>query len=264
MDINKYESISADEYSVVERTKQSLCSFLIKPINISGLAIYHQFIYCTHEDTLKLHLINYSSEPIYIDKGQVICNLYESRQRVQLTSKLIYELDFILSDSIMPPIYENIKYNFIINIIRDSAYDDIIVIPESNLLVNSNILYMPDDIVELYEAQRHATKFGHSLYMPYDIIIPPRSADGIMSHIIVNFYIFCHLVYNNIGNNKFIIMQSELNTKMYSPACIYSRNSHIFLQFNNLSNEPILLQKGMSYNKIYSYTTFEPTILSIS
>jgi len=246
MDIDKYNAFSTEEYNVsieTERTKQSLCPFLIQPIESLGLVSQFQFIDCIHNDTLKLYLRNYSSNSILIQKGQVICDLYESiRSRdVLLTSKLIYDTDFILSDNFVSNNISSVQYKFKINIVRNT---------------------MPDDIIALYELGNNLTEFGIPLYMPYDVTVPPRESEG--GRVNVDFGLYGQMFDNNNTNNTFIVIQSNLlNTAIFSPANIFSRYRCIIIQFNNLSDEPIILQKGFSYNRVYSYTKFVPIMLSI-
>lgn len=248
MDIDKYNAFSTEEYNVsieAERTKQSLCPFLIKPIESLGLASQYQFIDCIHNDTLKLYLWNYSSNSILIQKGQAICDLYESisSRDVLLTSKLIYDTDFILSDNFVSNNVSNVQYKFKINIVRDT---------------------MHDDIIALYELGNNLTEFGIPLYMPYDVTVPPRGSDGAIDRINIDFGIYGQMFDNNNTNNTFIVIQSNLlNTAIFSPANIFSRYNRIIIQFNNLSDDPIILQKGFSYNRVYSYTKFVPIMLSI-
>lgn len=248
MDIDKYNAFSTEEYNVnieTERTKQSLCPFLIQPIESLGLVSQFQFIDCIHNDTLKLYLRNYSLNSILIQKGQIICNLYESiRSRgVLLASKLIYDTDFILSDNFVSNNVSIVQYKFKINITRNA---------------------MSDDIIALYELGNNLIEFGIPLYMPYDVTVPPRGRDGLMGRVNVDFGLYGQMFDHNHINNTFIVIQSNLvNTPIFSPANIFSRYSCIIIQFNNLSDEPIILQKGFSYNRVYSYTKFVPIMLSI-
>ena len=246
MDIDKYNAFSTEEYNVsieTERTKQSLCPFLIQPIESLGLVSQFQFIDCVHNDTLKLYVRNYSSNSILIEKGQVICDLYESiRARgVLLTSKLIYNTDFILSDNFVSNNVSSVQYKFKINIVRNT---------------------ISDDIIALYELGNNLIEFGIPLYMPYDVTVPPRGSA--MGRVNVDFGLYGQMFDNNNTNNTFIVIQSNLlNAAIFSPANIFSRYNRIIIQFNNLSDAPIILQKGFSYNRVYSYTKFIPIMLSI-
>ena len=284
MDINKYNAISTENYSSdleLERTKQSLCPFLIKPIQIEGLVTHYKFIPCVHLDTIKIYFHNFLSEPIHIEKGQKICNLLVSNiitEENMLSSKLIDNNDFTLSNNFILSLlleshYSDDIQSFTLNIYiidsltyepRDSIWPmPYLIYPEDengNML--SDALYMPEDMTDLYfENESAHPQLGFNLYMPYNVVIPPRENNsGKKGCVRVDFYMWCSLVDSTNTSQKFIILQSDLlDTKMYSPAHIYiSGINRISIEYNNLGDEPIILQKGMSYNKVYSYTSFVP------